>query len=264
MGRDNLLDSSAADEHIVCELYRLGMIRTWYRDKPEGWTLVSGLWSPLYIQLRGLCSYPTLLGRVGRAIGDVICREVKGVTRLVGVAMAGIPIAVSASLASGLPCAMTRKLEGVRKLEDLDQLSSSYGEHGVIEGELKDGDVLVLVDDLVTRFDSKLVALRQVEWEVQKRSLRDVRCADVAVLFDREQGAREAAEKNCMRLHALVRFKSEGMPELKRLMHPREYEVVDTYLSAPDKFQGTEIRAALAREAYSTSQQSHVESPAAS
>ena len=47
--------SEEKDQHgkeIIGMLYDQGMIRTWYRDKPEGWTLVSGIWSPFYIQLR--------------------------------------------------------------------------------------------------------------------------------------------------------------------------------------------------------------------
>jgi orotate phosphoribosyltransferase len=227
-------------DDLVVELYRVGMIKTWYRDKAEGWTLVSGLWSPLYIQLRNLCSYPELLREVGKQLGNMIQAQLPGATRLVGIAMAGIPIAVSTSLSIGMPCAMTRKLEGVRTAVDF-----TYGEHSNIEGELADGDKIVLVDDLVTRFDSKKVALLQLEAEIQQRGLRDIRCSAVAVLFDREQGAREAATKAGIQLISAIPFLSEGLTNLKPYMADAEFETITEYLQNPQAFQSKERQAAL-------------------
>ena len=55
-------------EEIVELLYHKQMIRTFYRDRPEGWTLVSGLYSPLYIQLRPLASYPDVFRKLCAAM----------------------------------------------------------------------------------------------------------------------------------------------------------------------------------------------------
>ena len=43
---------------LIGMLYDAGMILTWYRDKPDGWTLKSGIWSPVFIQLRKIASLP--------------------------------------------------------------------------------------------------------------------------------------------------------------------------------------------------------------
>lgn len=240
---------SGSKSDLVVQLYERGMIRTWYRDKPDGWVLVSGLWSPLYIQLRGLCSYPDLLREVGEQLGDIIRTQIPTASRLVGVAMAGIPIAVSTSLAIGMPSAMTRKLEGVRKAEDF-----KYGEHSNIEGELADGDEIVIIDDLVTRFDSKKVALLQIEAEVRQRGLKDVRCNTVAVLFDREQGAQQAAAEAGIRLLSAIPFLSEGLPRLKSIMAKDEFDTIVDYLRSPQAYQSDEVRAlmhARAEESFS-------------
>ncbi|RLG71692.1 MAG: hypothetical protein DRO11_03885, partial [Methanobacteriota archaeon] len=80
---------------LVRELHQLGLIKTWARNKPEGWKLVSGLWCPFYIQLRPLCSYPKLLEMVGRGVARLVEEEIGEANRLVGLAAAGIPIAVA-------------------------------------------------------------------------------------------------------------------------------------------------------------------------
>ena len=42
--------------NLLEELYKIRSIKTWYRDKREGWILHSGLWSPIYISLREITS----------------------------------------------------------------------------------------------------------------------------------------------------------------------------------------------------------------
>lgn len=232
-------------QQLVIDLYQRGMIKTWYRDQPDGWTLFSGLWSPLYIQLRPLCSYPDLLRRVGEQIGRIVREKVPGASRLLGIAMAGIPFAVSTSLAIDMPCAMTRKIEGVRSTTDV----ASYGEHNNVEGEIENGDEVVLIDDLVTTMGSKKVAMVQLQAEAKRRGLSNVRGNTVVVLFDREQGAREAAAAEGIQLYSVIPFLTEGLPTLKSQMAAREYEVVSDYLANSTRYQDADLRAALRKEA---------------
>lgn len=222
---------------VTIELYRRGMIRTWYRDKPDGWTLVSGLWSPVYIQLRILSAHPDTLRLVSDGMARLIRERVPDATQLVGVALAGIPLAVATALALDIPCAITRKMEGLRSVAEWDAAIATYGSHALVEGELRSGDRLVVVDDLVTRFDSKIVALRQVEHEVRKQNLTDVRLTDVAVLFDREQGASDAATRHGVRLHSLVPFVSQGLNWLRGALAPIEYDVLKDYFDNYESYQ---------------------------
>jgi uridine monophosphate synthetase len=203
MGENTALLEKLKTE-IMRDIYEKRMVLTSVRDKPEGWTLHSGMWSPFYIQLRELCSYPETLAKVGKALSILIQERAPHISRLVGVAFAGIPIATSISLESGIPACHTRKILGVRTEEEMKQAISSYGQHSFLEGIIKDGDALCLVDDLVTGMESKLVAREQVLAEVEKRGLSNVRCDDIAVLLDRHQGAGLRARELNLRLHSLI------------------------------------------------------------
>ena len=236
---------SADARSIVHALYEAGLIKTWYKDRPEGWRLVSGLWSPLYIQLRQLPSFPDLLADAGRAMGGMILHECGRVDRLVGIAMAGVPIATAIGLAHRIPTCFTRKLEGVRSVEDLKEVITRYGDHAVVEGKIESGDRVVLIDDLVTRFDSKVIAAEQVRFETGRRGLDAIECSDVAVLFDREQGAAESAASSGMKLHALIRFRTEGMAWLKEKMAEEEHEVILDYLKNSERYQDPSMQRRL-------------------
>jgi len=235
-----LSDTMDIGKEIITDLYRHGLIKTWLRDKPEGWTLVSGLWSPFYIQLRTLPSYPNLLTKIGRHLGLLI-GETCHADRVLGVAMAGIPIATAVSLQHDLPLCYTRKVSGVQSLEALQKAASQYGEHALVEGTMEDGDIFVAVDDLVTRFDSKLVAIEQLTIEAQRRNLT-VQCKDVAVIIDREQGAALRATEKEMTLHSLIPFQSKGIEWLKNSFSPLEYKVIKDYLKDSKPYQNELLR----------------------
>ena len=236
-------------KEIMELLYEMRLIRTWYRDEPQGWTLVSGIWSPFYIQLRPLCSFPDLLKKVGTALGKMIRKEIPDTTKIVGVAMAGIPIATAITIVEGIPATFTRKLEGVRTLNDLQTVITQYGEHALLEGELTDSDRLVIVDDLVTKFDSKLIGIQQVKFEVERRGLRDVNVTAVVVLLDREQGASDIAKQHGIALHSIIPFRSKGIGWLADKMSTTELTVIKDYLENPEKYQKTELQKDLQKKA---------------
>ncbi|MDD1678484.1 MAG: hypothetical protein LUO93_04790 [Methanomicrobiales archaeon] len=235
--------------NIIRELYREGMIRTWYRDNPDGWRLMSGLWSPFYIQLRPLSSYPDLLRKVGQALGMLIRQEAPSVTCCVGIAMAGIPLATAITLLEGLPSGFTRKLEGVHNPEELRSFIARYGEHALVEGVFAEEDRIALVDDLVTRFDSKILALEQVRQELERRHCYQAVAEDVVVLLDREQGAQEAARGRGVRLHALIPFRSQGLSWLAESLSEEEYRTLSDYLNHPGKYQDPTLQERLRAQA---------------
>lgn len=236
-------EKSYLGKKIIKNLFEMGIIKTWQRDKHDGWILVSGIWSPFYIQLRKICSHPRLLKNIGYAMGKMIEHECSG-NKLLGIAMAGIPIATSISLAMNIPICFTRKMEGVRSQDDFKKKVDSYGEHSLIEGEMEEGDVFVAIDDLVTGFNSKMVAFEQLQYEAQKRNI-NVTCYEVAVLIDREQGAEKTAQKFGIGLHSLIPFQSKGLEWLRKYLTKMEYEVISDYLIQPEKYQDIKIQSRL-------------------
>jgi len=243
------LERERTQREIVTLLYEKGMIRTFYRDRPEGWTLVSGLYSPLYIQLRPLVSYPIVFEKICRAMATMLQEEAPHITRVIGIAMAGIPVAAGIGLVGGIPAGFTRKLENVKSIESFRQVIASYGEHALVEGELSSGDKIALVDDLVTRFDSKQIALAQVMQEVKRRNLTGVECRTIAVVLDREQGGREAAVREGLELLALIPFRTVGLPLLQDVMDKTEWKIISQYLENPDAFQAEQAREDLRKVA---------------
>jgi len=240
-------EKKKAAAEIVTLLYENRMIRTFYRDKPEGWMLISGLYSPLYIQLRPLVSYPDVFSKVCHAMCRLVREESPGITKVIGIAMAGVPIAAGMSVAGGIPAGFTRKMENVKSLASFREAISSYGEHALLEGDVVSGDRIALVDDLVTRFDSKEIALEQVRHEVGRRNLENVQCRTVLVVFDREQGGQDAAKRAGVDLLSLIPFKSVGLPLLEGVMNRTEWETLTRYLDDPESFQNREVQAETAR-----------------
>ena len=247
-------------KRITCLLYDEGMIKTWARDKPEGWTLVSGIWSPFYINLRPLASKRNskeILSEIGSAMGTVVKRDIPYISRLVGLYIAGIPLASAITLMAGIPSCFGRNLPDIKtkqefyeRLPDLRKKLEEHGEHGLVEGDFCDGDQIAIIDDLATKFNTKLVAKAQIQ-EAAKDKKVSVSCTDVVVLIDREQGAKEIAETNGMKLWSLIPFKTKGVQWLKDRMRPLEYEIITDYLKDEKKYQDQKLQNEL-RDAAST------------
>ncbi len=170
-----------ARKEIALGLYRIGAI------KFGEFTLKSGMKSPYYITLRLLISHPELLLKVGRMLGEFIGSKVANVDRLIGVAYAGIPLVTAVSIATGMPSCYTR-----REVKE-------YGISNLIEGELKDGDNIVIVDDLITDGQSKIETIERIKDAGVKVNIKGI-----AVLLDREQGGKEVLAGHGVQLFSVM------------------------------------------------------------
>lgn len=238
---------TAEGERILDALYTRNLIRVWPRDNVDGWTLHSNIWSPFYVDLRGISALDIaqgVLSDIGTAFSSIVQKHAPQINRLVGVATGGIPVAIAATMVSGIPSCYTRRVDmpsnGGGAREDV----KAWGEARFLEGELRAGDKILLVDDLITDGSSKLAGLEAITREAERRKI-SVECRDVAVILDRGQGGAERLKALGVKLHSLIDLKTNGMDWLEGKMSPGEVRMIRAYLDRPLAFANKEERGSL-------------------
>jgi orotate phosphoribosyltransferase len=146
-------------------------------------TMRSGSKSPVYVDLRHVPSVPSSFDAVTNALAEAV--RYLGVDVVAGAETAGIPLAAVVAIKTRLPMVYVRKEP------------KGYGTGSQIEGIVREGVRVALLDDLITQGTSKFVFL-----DALNRARVDAK--DVLVILDREQGGSAALMERGVRLHALL------------------------------------------------------------
>jgi len=194
----------AIKKSLVLELNKIGAI------KFGEFTLKSGIVSPIYVDLRVLVSYPKLLKQIAKAYGQVL--QPLTYDRLAGIPYAALPIASAVSLELDQPWIYNRKE------------AKDYGTKKIIEGEFKTGETVAVIDDLITKGDSKLEV-------VEPFTKEGLVIKDFIVLIDREQGGKESLAEHGFALHAVLTM-SDILDTLlgEKLIDQAKYDDVKEFL----------------------------------
>jgi orotate phosphoribosyltransferase len=148
--------------------------------------LRSGRRSSYYLDKYRFETQPEVLGPLGKAIAET-AREVEPeAVRLAGPELGAVPLTTAASLASGLPFLLIRKE------------AKTYGTGNRLEGIFEEGEVVCLVEDVVTSGGAAVEsaeALREAGLEVR----------NAVCVVDREEGGFDALAREGVRLRALFR-----------------------------------------------------------
>ncbi len=140
--------------------------------------LASGARSTYYINVKSALTSPEVLVAVGEEISSLEPFDV-----VAGVAVGGIPIAVSVSIASRKPYAIVRESE------------KTHGKSGRVIGEVS-GRTVLLVEDVTTTGGSVLAGI-----EALRAAGGTVRT--VVTIVDRQAGAGRFLEQAGVRLRSL-------------------------------------------------------------
>ena len=170
---------SDAERKLVNDLYEIKAL------KFGEFRLKSGVLSPFYVDLRGIIAHPPILQAVALRILDIL-RPLR-LDRIAGIPYAGLPIATAVALAGNLPMLYARK-----EVKD-------HGTRRAIEGTFTPGEVVVLIDDVITDGASKFEAAAPF---LEAGLL----VKEFVIFLDREQGGADRLREKGYALHSALRI----------------------------------------------------------
>jgi len=170
-----------ADALLACGAVQFGAFRLKLHETQPNAPL-----SPIYVNLRVLRSYPDALDIAVAALEELIASRGLVFARYADIPMAATPLVAVLSHTTRVPMITPRE-------------PKTHGLSGTIDGAFSPGEVVLVIDDLVTHADSKIEAICVLE-------ANGLVVRDVAVLVDREQGGSAQLAAAGYVLHAAVRL----------------------------------------------------------
>lgn len=151
--------------------------------KTGDFLLSSGKKSNYYVDMKKAITEPNILKTIAELINQAINND--NIDKIAGPALGAIPIATAVSLQSKIPLLMIRKEK------------KGYGTSKLIEGELIEGDNVIVVEDVTTTGRSLIKAIKAIQNNggIIKRAF---------VVVDREEGALDAFNNENIRFEPLI------------------------------------------------------------
>ena len=166
--------------------------------------------SPIYVDLRVLQSYPEALDTAVAALAELIQNRLLKFSRYAGIPVAATPLVAVLSHVTRVPMITPRE-------------AKSHGSGETVNGSFTPGETVLVIDDVVSRADSKLEAISVLE-------SNGLIVRDVAVLVDREQGGALQLATAGYTLHAVLQlsrmltyWQDTGAIDGATLEHVRRY-----------------------------------------
>jgi len=153
--------------------------------KKGDFTLASGKKSSFYVNIKEVYTKPAVLKDITSELAKLIVK--KDVDRIAGVAVGAVPLAVALSLELDIPFIIIRKDK------------KGHGTKVQLEGEIKDGDKVIIVEDVVTTGGSVMAGAMAIK----EKGI----CDTVIAVIDRDEGAGEFLKENGIDLISLLTAK---------------------------------------------------------
>jgi len=163
-----------ANEELIAALRDADAVRYGEFELSHGGT------SDYYVDKYVFETNPRCLELIAAAFAERV-----GDTKLAGVALGGVPLVAVTSVETGLPYVIARKQQ------------KEYGTANLVEGDLAEGEEVVVIEDIATTGQSAIdaaEALREAGAVVNR----------VLVVVDRQEGARENLAAADLELESLV------------------------------------------------------------
>lgn len=148
-------------------------------------TLASGDKSSYYIDIKKASTNPKVLKTIAVLMAEKVLELDHTPDRIAGVVLGSVPLAAALSLETGIPYVMIRKEK------------KDHGTGKLIEGELNDGDRVLVIEDVITTAGSSMNAINTIREAKGK-------VTDVFSVIDRQGSGSKNLFSIGVELHPLV------------------------------------------------------------